>query len=207
MVSALNVFRANTTFWTNAMTDQLPLLRRDPVTLDGIIPTFTRDEVLFGVTSFQVQTNRGGFGVYHEDQPPPVYETRYRIKVCESTLEGIYEPYGNPNAISASDDIFTVVAKIINHFFSNKQNRMAHWAAWDYLTTNSAALNNSKRYWQAVEHLKTIKLEEEKLEEQKRLLERARALASLKAMEVRENRWITGDERRRIWAELTGESD
>jgi len=189
------------------MAEQLSMMFEDLPSIDGYIPPFTLHETLLGLHSRQVQVGGGfGFGPVDEDyeRPEPKFETHYSIIVCGVVIEADHRRYYDANSIRDSDDKFTIVVKCANTFLANKTNQKLHPEVWKFLSENGQKLNQSKRYWAAVEHLKEIAAEKQKVDELLRRIDRAKFVAALNAAEVLSERAFTDTERQQRWAELSG---
>ena len=193
------------------MSEQLPMLFSDEYSLEGYVPRFTYQETLLGLHTTRVQVGGEGsfrgFGAWDDEDErykgPPVYESRYSI-----TVEGVEihaQHYGsNPNDIRQTDTSLEVVAKIVNQFFANANNEKRYPAQWAWLKENTRSLNQSKRYWAAMIHLREIRKEEEKVEQLQRRIARGKLVAQLRAAEVLSGRAFTTEERQVKWAEISG---
>jgi hypothetical protein len=190
------------------MSDQLPFLFSDTYTLEGYVPPFGYSDTLLNLESRRVQTGGRGrihFGVgYDDDEGEPTYELRYSVTVLGVPMPGDHDSAYGVNRISQHDDKFTIAAKCVNAFLDNKWMCDKHPEAAKFLKENAKALNQSKRYWSAQEHLKEIAKEKIKLAQMQRKIQRAELVAQLKAFEVLEGRQLSDEERQQKWAEISG---
>lgn len=185
--------------------DQLPLLKRDPVTLDGITPVFGRVESLLGYNVEKVRINSGwGFGPVDHDEvrPEAEYEDRYSLTILGVKIEAdLRQGYGVDTYNREMRDIIPLIA---NQFLKNKDNEKRYPEVWAFLITNADDLSMSNRYWAAVHHLNKIQNLKDKIKEIETQIEHAGYAASIRAFEIREGRRLTDPERRQLWAEFSG---
>jgi len=182
--------------------DQLFYRERD--TLRDYVPFYSRKETLLGLETERHQVAgegmHRGFGAFDDDDPryqgPPQYEYTHYITVAGYRFTS-HVPYGMTNQ-------FEIVTHLANAFLNYPKNETEHEAAWRFLKQNATNLNNSKRYWMAVDHLAEIEKEKEKLRKLQETIRRAELVAALKAWEVKQNRTVSHDERLVVWTELTG---
>ena len=71
-----------------------------------------------------------------------------------------------------------------------------------YIRDNADELNNSKRYWLAVERIQAIEEEERKVAEMQRRIDKARRISQVEIYEVLEGRGLTAEEKQRVRAEF-----
>lgn len=181
------------------------LFKRDPETLDGVVPKFSRTECMLNlkVESHQVggEGTFRGFGAFDEDDErykgPPRYDYTAYITVAGFTMMG---------SCSINDSDYDKATALANNFLAYKPNKEAHPEAWKYLAENSEELNLSKRYWRAMDHQGHIAKQKAKLVLLQAAVEQSEHFASLYAIEVKAGRVLSHDEKRLIWMELTGES-
>jgi hypothetical protein len=188
------------------MDDQLPFTFTDLPSIEGYVPSFSKNDMLLQLRSKLVQVSGGDMfhgGVSDDDEEKPKYESRYSIMIDSLEIWGEYG-FGGPNNIRQTDDRFTIVAKCANSFLEHKSNETAHPTVWKFLKENGEKLNQSKRYWVAVEHLQEIAAEEAKVVELQKRIARGKIVAALRAAEVLSGRAFTQEERELKWAELSG---
>lgn len=190
------------------MTEQFSMLFGDTYSIRGYTPPFNREETLLALTSYAVQVGGGSrfsMGDFGDEDQTPVYENRFYIIVDGLKINGVDYGYGRgPNGIVQDDDEFDIVAKIVNQFLASTTANKNCPDQFIWLKENAENLNKSKRYWQAVKHLKEIEKEEAKLVVMIQRIARAKLVAQLKAFEVLEGRILTINERMVKWAEISG---
>jgi len=171
------------------------LFIKEPVTLDGYKPHFTREECLLGLKCRQVQIG-GGLGDLDYDPNDPKYENRYSITIAGHEIHGDGEYYGERD--------LEIAVLIANQFLANKENALRYPDAWAFLVTHGPGLTNSKRYWLAVDHRKQVDEAKQELAELQRRIWRGEIVASLRASEVHAERNFSQEEKAVLLTEFSG---
>jgi len=171
------------------------LFTREPETLDGYVPKFTLQEVLFHHKSELVQIG-GGLGDMDFDPNNIQYETRHTIDVCGVELHS-YERYGYKPAME-------IVTGIINAFIADPHNEWKHPEAFVFIIENAEELNRSKRYWFAMEQRSRIEGKKAEIARLQEEVRREEWIASMRAVEVKSGRALTETEKRLLLAEFSG---
>lgn len=168
------------------------LFQREPETLDGFTPKFSRAFMRFNYHYEKVKVFRG-FGVYDEADEDR-YSDEHSIEVLGKKITSSREFYGWP--------VSDIIATMINEYIASKRGD----EAYHFLVDNAHDLNISKKYWGAVEHLEKIEAVKREILEKQRQVERATYLASVNAVEVKAGRTLSKAERDLLLAEFTGEA-
>lgn len=166
------------------------LFQREPETLDGFTPKFSREFMRFGYTYRQI-TPHPGFGVRDDDDEPQPYD-EHTITVCGNEIRSTQKYY-----FSNTRDIITTM---INEYVSADRKT----EAYQFLKDHAHELNVSNRYWAAIEHLEEIERVKKQIAELQRKVLRAGYVASINAVEVKSGKKLSVSERQLLWAEFTG---
>jgi hypothetical protein len=171
-----------------------PLFVREPETLDGFIPPFTRHETKLGFQMKTVKVGRGlGVCTLNDDDDEPLYDYRYSITVAGQTYTGQAGHY--------DDDVLEVVVRLVNELLSSST---CTQAAREWLRENHTALNTSLFYWRAQRRLEEIAKAERELAELQERITKARIYASIDAVQVKRGVRLTDEERALLYAEFAG---
>lgn len=176
------------------MIDHKPLFKRPPETLEGYTPHFSEEQTLLGYQWERVKLG-GGFKSFDDDGER--FEERHSITVCGVKIVG-------KNYYSPRMNKFEVAAQIANEFLANEENRKRHEEVFAFFRIHAENLNNSKRYWQAWNHLQEIQRARDKMECLKREIERAEIIASVNALSVKLQKSFSQQERDIYLAEFSG---
>jgi hypothetical protein len=171
------------------------LFTREPETLDGYLPKFSLNEVMFNYRTEQIQIV-GHFKDFDFDPENIEYETRHIITVAGVELSRSSR-YGDGRAID-------IVVSIINEFLADPKNEQSKPEAMAYLRENAEELNRSKRYWLADAHVKRINGQKNEIARLQDEVRRAEWIASMNAVEVKSGRALTKDEKTLLLAEFSG---
>ena len=171
------------------------LFAREPETLDGFTPAFTRAEVRMGYKSETRQAFRG-FGPCDDDDEVK-YVTEYSITICghritssDANLEYKTEP--------------EIIATMVNDFIAYQGNKRYHPEAWDFLAENAAELNRSRIYWEAMDHRNEIDRQRRVAADMLEQCRRAEWVSSLYALQAKEGRRFSLEEKNLLLAEFSG---
>ena len=178
------------------------LFKREPETIDGYVPKFSKAEVLMGY-DVRMSEYKVGFGMAWDENDPHIGEKTYyhSIVILGHKIDGESSPeYGGPYyGMSNYDIVATICNRILKQTLDTYLPDVKKW-----LAENVDDLNNSRRYWQAYDHRQEIEKEKKKVAQLLRRIERAEWLASTKAVEVKEGRWLSKSERDLLMAEFSG---
>jgi len=174
----------------------MSLFRRDPETLDGFKPKFTREFMRFGYTLRKVQIG-GGLGDMDFNPNDIEFRDEHTITIYDVTLV-------STDYYSINSRVSDIIASMCNKFLKDEGNKERHPKAWKFLTENAAELNNSNRYWLAIEHLEQIEKVRKEIADLQDQVRRAEYVASINAVEVKQRRKLTQDERNMLYAEFSG---
>lgn len=166
------------------------LFIREPETLDGYVPKFTAEELLFGYKTEQIQIG-GGFKDFDFDPNNIDYLVRTTITVAGVKITSDKNYYMN-----AMDTIATM----INEFVEKTKNpEITNW-----LKENSVELNRSNRYWHAKQHVDSIEKQKKEVARLQAEIQRAEWIASMRAVEVKSGRLLSQEEKTLLLAEFSG---
>lgn len=175
-------------------------LFREPVTLDGYVPKFSREEVKLGYTYSKSEVY--GWNMYGDEDPckEKEYHETWKIKVAGKEI------FGTRNYYSGS--VFEIVAEIANAYLEGAKYhpRIKEEAAYKWLVENASDLTNSNRYWAAVAHREDIQRVKDKIADLQEQVRIGEIWASVRAVQVHEERSYSHDERMLLAAEFGLES-
>lgn len=161
------------------MMETLDLFVRDPVTLDGIVPPFTRDETLLQYAYRKYRPGRG-LGWMGDDDTQPNEVEEFSIVVDGKKCFGKMNYYrGSP---------IDIVAQIVNEILASPEPKFVDNTAWKWLKENEIPLKKSFKYWKAMERVNGIKEVEKKIQALQQQLRIGRILASVDAVQIHEDR-------------------
>lgn len=172
---------------------QMSLFKREPETLEGYTPKFSREETLLGYKFERYQAR--GLGLYHDEGEEPKWHERHTITVLGKEISGP-GPY--------TQDRYEIAVDIANNFLAHPQNEKRMPEVWAYLKENARELSNSKRYWKSWEHLQEIKKAKAEAAAIMRRVERALVIASVNALQTKAERSFSLQERQILLAEFNG---
>lgn len=160
--------------------ESLDLFVRDPVTLEGIIPAFTRDEALLGYEYRRYKPGRFGLGASDDDYDNVPDTEEWSITVAGKKC------YGKMNYYSGSP--IEIVAQIANEILASPEPKFVDNTPWKWLKENEIPLKKSLRYWKAMERVNGIKEAEKKIAHMQREVRIGKILASVDAVQIHEDR-------------------
>lgn len=173
--------------------ESLDLFVRDPVTLDGIIPPFTRDETLLQYSYRKYRPGRG-LGCWDEYDTPAKEIEESAITVAGKRCVGKMDYYrGSP---------IDIVAQLVNEILMSPEPKFVDNTAWKWLKENEIPLKKSFQYWKAMERVNGIKEAEERLKALQYQIRIGKILASVDAVQIHEGRNYNVEERQRACREF-----
>lgn len=182
------------------MNDQASLFVREPETLDGYTPKFSREEVRLGYKCSKYQTSGRGMGRWasndDNDDDEPQYSYTYTLTILGYTWSAPVSSYGENTSL--------IVVELANAFLANTKNKELHPEVWQFLTVNSKDLSNSNRYWLSITHLEKIAEKQAKVDLILEDIRKARIIASVNAVEVKSGRRLESNERSILTSEFGG---
>lgn len=167
--------------------DQGRLFTNQPLSLEGYTPRFSKEEMRMGFETYEVQP----YDPYADEKPPS--ETNYRLRVMGVTIDGGRLYY----------DWQESVARAVRGWLDDKLNEKRHPELWQFITANTRNLDNSLRYWRAVDREAALQQARDDIERRQQQLVRAELMHQLQVRQVLEERRFSDEERKRAWAELT----
>lgn len=171
------------------------LFVREPETLDGLQPKFTRAEIRMGYKTESRAVFRG-FGPCDDDDEEK-FLTYHIITIrdhiitsSDANLEYKTEP--------------EIIAKMVNDFIAYQGNKRYHPEAWGFLVENAAELNRSRIYWEAMDHRNEIDRQRRAAADMLEQCRRAEWVSSLYALQAKEGRRFSLEEKNLLLAEFSG---
>ena len=157
--------------------ETLSLFVREPVSLEGFVPPFSKEETLLGYNYDKSKVFRG-FGWNGDDDEPDRYVEQWSITVCGQKFVGRMDYYSG----SPFDIAFQIAKDVIKSgAVGEKANIALKW-----LKENEKDLSISIKYWKAISRLDGIKETEARVKELEQRLKLARVISSIEALEIRE---------------------
>lgn len=166
------------------MKPQANLFCRDPVSISGYTPKFSRSEVLMNYKFEMLEPGRG-LGWYDDDEPRKI--PCYSIEVSGTEI------IGKQNHYSGSDH--AIVAAIANEYIEGCKRTGTKPPAYTWLTFYAIDLSNSARYWEAMIRIDGIKAAKKKIDDLQNQVRIGEILASVDAVGVLGEKTLTTDER------------
>lgn len=163
--------------------EQSPLFCREPVSISGYTPKFSRREVLMNYRYEEREAFRG-FGVWDENEPPRITK-EHSIVVLDTKITGHKEYYNGSN--------YAIVVAIANEYIEGY--RKTKPPAYVWLTENAVDLSNSVRYWKAMIRIDGINKAKREIEDLKNQIRIGEILASVDAVGVLREETIPHDDR------------
>ena len=157
--------------------ETLSLFVREPVSLEGFVPPFSKEETLLGYNYNKSKVFRG-FGWNGDDDEPDQFVEEWSITVCGQKFTGRMNYYSG----SPFDIAFQIAKDVIK---SGAVGEKAN-AALKWLKENEKDLLISVKYWKAISRLDGIKETEARVKELEQRLKLARVISSIEALEIRE---------------------
>lgn len=175
--------------------ESLDLFVRDPVTLDGFIPPFTREETLLQY-SFRKYRPSYGFGACYDDDErnPPREIEENSIVVDGKKCIGKMDYYRGSH--------IDIVSQLVNEILASPEPKFVDNTAWKWLKENEIPLKKSFRYWKAMDRVDSIKEYEMKIRDLQRQVRLGKILASVDAVQIHEGRVYDGLEYQRACREF-----
>jgi hypothetical protein len=170
------------------------LFSRAPETLDGYVPKFSWEEIIFGCKIKSVQIG-GHFKDMDFDPNNIQYEDVATIRILDYTASGTAMAFDRP---------IDSAVRLVNEFLANPNSKRDYPEAFAYVQTNAVEMNNSKRYWLAKEHEKQIADAEAEIIRRQEEVRRAKWIHSMYATEVKSDRALTHEEKKLLLAEFSG---
>lgn len=161
------------------------LFVRDPVSISGYTPKFSRREVLMNYKYEQREAHRG-FGMYDDNEPPRIIK-EHSIVVADTKIIGRSEYYHG--------SVHAIVADIANEYIEGYRRNATKPPAYTWLTTNAVDLSNSARYWEAMIRIDGINKAKREIEDLKNQIRIGEILASVDAVGVLGEKTIPHDDR------------
>lgn len=172
----------------------MSLFARDPETLDGYVPKFSYEDILMG---YQVEKQKHGrWSAGWDEDDSQVEEEHYTYSI---TVLG-HKIYGKKNDYYG--DALDTIAAIANEFTSATSEDY-HPEVHKFLKDNAVDLNNARRYWTAVLHRNDIEKTRRKAAELLEQCRRAEWVASMNAVQVKAERWLSQAEKDLLLAEFS----
>ncbi len=153
------------------------LFIREPETLDGYTPRFNRIECQLGYTARETVPGRM-LGNFYDDTPPEPY-TEHSITVLGKKIIGRHRYYRG--------SVFMAAAAISREVLTAGRPGSGY-EVYDWLDQNREDLANSIRYWEAILRLEGIQKAQQEIKALKERIRIAEILASVDALQVKENR-------------------
>jgi hypothetical protein len=158
--------------------ETLSLFVREPVSLEGFVPPFSKEETLLGYNYDKSKVFRG-LGWNGDDDEPDRYVEQWSITVCGQKFVGRMDYYSG----SSFDIAFQIARDVITSgAVGEKANIALKW-----LKENEKDLLTSVKYWKAISRLDGIKETEARVKELEQRLKLARVIASIEALEILED--------------------
>lgn len=173
--------------------ENFDLFIREPVTLDGVIPPFTREETLLGYSYRRYKPARG-FGVYDDYDPPAQDIEEYSITICGKKCIGKMSYYRGSN--------LDIVLLIVNEILAIPTPKAHDNTIYNWLKENLVPLKKSLRYWKAMERIEGIKNYETKIQQMQQQVRLGKILASVDALQIIEDQVYNDSEYRRACREF-----
>lgn len=154
--------------------ENLDLFVRPPVTLEGVVPPFTRDEALLGYSYRKYKPGRG-LGCWEDD-----YDKIPETEEWSITVDG-KKCYGKMNYYKGSP--FEIVAQIVQEILAMGEPKFVDNTAYKWLKENEIAVRKSLRYWHMMERVTGIKETENKIAHLQQQVRIGKILASVDAVQ------------------------
>ena len=171
------------------------LFIREPETIDDYVPKFTYEQIKMGY-NVEKHVYRHGFGGAWEEDDPEIGRETYTFSI---TVLGV-KIIGKMNDYYG--DMLDTIATIANEFTAGSKDY--HPEIHEFFHENATELNNSRRYWAARLHRQEIEKKRREAEEILRQVKRAEWVASMYAVQVKAERWLTTEEKNLLLAEFSG---
>ena len=170
-----------------------PLFVREPETLDGFEPPFSREQCMLGFNMVTIRIG-GGLGSMDEESRTGY---RYSIMIAGFKYDGIQDDY-------PCLDNLELAVRLANEFLADKSHAQKAPAAWKWLTENTHDLNVSVWYHRAQRRLSEIESAERQIRELQERVRVGRIQASIDAIEVKRGVKLAPEERELLFAEFAG---
>lgn len=137
------------------MNESLDLFVREPVTLDGVVPAFTKEETLLGYEYAKSKIHRG-LGWNEDDNGEPREIESWSITVDGKKVHGKMNFYQGHK--------LDIVLAIVNEVLMSPEPKFVDNTAWKWLKDHELPLKQSIRYWKAMQRIDSIKEAERKIQ-------------------------------------------
>ena len=160
--------------------ETLSLFVREPVSLEGFVPPFSKEETLLQYAYRKYRPGRGLGWMGDDDDTPPNEVEEFSIVVDGKKCFGKMNYYrGSP---------IDIVSQIVSEILAGPELTFGDNAARKWLKENEIPLKKSFRYWKAMERVNGIKEVEKKIQALQQQLQIGRILASVDAVQIHEGR-------------------